>query len=106
MACVFYINLLSVTHYGYEIDKSPGSKFKSKVGDDAAIPHSSGLHHTALTQMPWKKHMWSIQGDMQVQDRPAATVLSNLMWGMWPGRKNGKWYHFLFGLESQIFYSV
>ena len=57
MACVFNISLSSVTHYGYEIDKSPGSKFKSKVGDAAVIPHSSGLHHTALTQMPWKKHI-------------------------------------------------
>lgn len=57
MAYVFYINLSSVTHDGYEIDKSSGSKFKSKVGADAAIPHSSGLHHTALTQMPWKKHI-------------------------------------------------
>lgn len=59
MACVFYINLSSVTHYGYEINTSPGSKFKSKVGDDAAIPHLSGLHHTALTQMPWKKHIFT-----------------------------------------------
>lgn len=59
MACVFYINLSSVTHYGYEIDKSLGSKFKSKVGDDAAIPHSSGLHYTALTQMPRKKHIFT-----------------------------------------------
>lgn len=105
---MFYINLSEVAHYCYEIGKSLGSKFKGKVGDDAVLLQQAGFHHIALIRCHGENTFLHVANPRRPASTRQTCSQSSVKCDVGHGarKENGKWYLFLVGLESEIFYSM